>query len=216
MNQEALAASLFALSQVMDNLDGSSKQFAADLLKQGNQRGYLSDKQLYWVAKLTEKGNKPALPPHPTEKVGDFEGVFKLFAKAQAKLKYPKITLEVDGFPVALQPSMKSKHGEIVNVTDGKPYGQNLWFGRVSKDGVYTQNSFVPEERAKPVRRLLQAMSQDPAKTAKEYGRLTGRCCFCNSKLTDEKSTAAGFGPVCAANYGLADEWKAAVATLES
>lgn len=33
---------------------------------------------------------------------------------------------------------------------------------------------------------------------AKEYGRITGTCCQCGRKLTDETSIAEGIGPVCA------------------
>lgn len=33
---------------------------------------------------------------------------------------------------------------------------------------------------------------------AKEYGRVTGTCCQCGRKLTDETSIAEGIGPVCA------------------
>lgn len=32
---------------------------------------------------------------------------------------------------------------------------------------------------------------------AKEYGKVTGTCCVCAAKLTNEKSIAAGIGPVC-------------------
>lgn len=32
---------------------------------------------------------------------------------------------------------------------------------------------------------------------AKEYGRVTGTCCQCGRKLTDENSIAEGIGPVC-------------------
>lgn len=33
---------------------------------------------------------------------------------------------------------------------------------------------------------------------AKEYGKITGTCCQCGRKLTDENSIEAGIGPVCA------------------
>lgn len=32
---------------------------------------------------------------------------------------------------------------------------------------------------------------------AKEYGKVTGICCVCGAKLTNEKSIANGIGPVC-------------------
>jgi hypothetical protein len=36
---------------------------------------------------------------------------------------------------------------------------------------------------------------------AKEYGKLYGVCCACSRDLTDEKSIAAGIGPVCARKF---------------
>lgn len=35
------------------------------------------------------------------------------------------------------------------------------------------------------------------------HGKMTGKCCFCNSPLIDQKSTDVGYGPVCAKHYGL-------------
>src|SRR4051794_7329117 len=42
-----------------------------------------------------------------------------------------------------------------------------------------------------------------PAGFAREHGRLTGRCCFCNQALCDERSTAAGYGETCARHFSL-------------
>lgn len=36
---------------------------------------------------------------------------------------------------------------------------------------------------------------------AKEYGALYGTCCVCGIALTNEKSIAAGIGPVCATKF---------------
>jgi transcription initiation factor IIE alpha subunit len=36
---------------------------------------------------------------------------------------------------------------------------------------------------------------------AKAYGRLTGTCCQCGAKLTDETSIAEGIGPICAGKF---------------
>lgn len=36
---------------------------------------------------------------------------------------------------------------------------------------------------------------------AKAYGQLTGTCCVCSRKLTDESSIAAGIGPICEGKF---------------
>ena len=35
------------------------------------------------------------------------------------------------------------------------------------------------------------------------YPTASGRCCFCHQSLDDERSTARGYGPVCAEHFGL-------------
>ena len=40
------------------------------------------------------------------------------------------------------------------------------------------------------------------AEEAAQFGALYGICCNCARDLTDERSIAAGYGPVCAANNG--------------
>lgn len=43
----------------------------------------------------------------------------------------------------------------------------------------------------------------DPAAAAKKYAVLMCRCSFCGLPLTDEGSVEVGYGPVCAAHWGL-------------
>lgn len=129
-------------------------------------------------------------------------GVFALFEHAIAhSLKYPKIRLRTaDGQNVVLsRAGDKSRYTGQIRITDGCPYGANTYFGRIDKDGVFhvsTANASVLE--------LLKQLSNDPANVAGEYGRLTGQCCFCGLALKDERSTAVGYGPICADKYGVA------------
>lgn len=53
---------------------------------------------------------------------------------------------------------------------------------------------------------LLTTIATNPAQAAKAYAALMGRCSFCALKLTDAGSVDAGYGPVCAAKYGLPHE----------
>jgi len=213
MNLEELAVKVSELDDVVSKLPEKDRAFARSLIDYFNSKGALSYKQEEWVLRLVEKAGKPV---KEVESVGSLAGLFGLFVKAKKHLKWPSISLEVEGKPVALKSSLNNKkYGAIVNVTDGRPYGANTWYGRVNENGEWTQNSYLKEAELEPVRKVLKSMSEDPAGTAKAYGLLTGRCCFCNKHLTDEKSTAAGFGPVCAKHYGLEEEWKKAVGVLE-
>lgn len=49
--------------------------------------------------------------------------------------------------------------------------------------------------------RLLTSDDRMTLEQAKEYGALYGVCCRCAAPLTDEKSIAAGIGPVCATKF---------------
>lgn len=187
------------------------REFASDLCRKNKKYG-LSEKQAYWAEVLTERaaGVTVEQPEQVVEQVGDFHKVIELFVRAKKFLKFPKIVLQDDHRPIALSlAGAASKNAGSVNVTDGRPFGQNIWYGAVAPDGNWKKNSKVDAEEAEAVSKFLKRFGQDPAKVAKESALLTGRCCFCNSALTDERSTAAGFGPTCAKNYGLEAEWKA-------
>ena len=71
--------------------------------------------------------------------MGEFGGVIALFEKAKEYLKYPKITLALpDGSPLQLNLAGKgSKFPGTVGLTDGGSYGDNKWYGRVTKEGAW-------------------------------------------------------------------------------
>jgi hypothetical protein len=166
------------------------------------QTSRFSQKQVACVEKLIERAENPI--PVKTAEVGSMAGLIAIFKKAAVHLKYPKISLGLDeNTPVvfALAGSRSQAPGSV-NVTDGKPFGQNKWYGRVSPEGTW-EIGRSPHEELPQVGELLEKMSNDPAATAAEYGRLTGNCCFCNRKLKDERSTNVGYGRTCAGHYGL-------------
>ena len=194
------------LKENLDVLPGDTKQFAQSLVRQFEKKGSLSEKQWPWVAKLIEQAECVGVPDFTKETVvlGEFSGVIALFDKAKQHLKYPRIMLALpDGSPVGLSVAgPNSKYAGMVCVTDGQPYGSNKWYGPIAKNG-----SWDPAPKAEPIKdaltKLLAKLAQNPARVAAEHGKLTGRCCFCHSTLTEEKSTDVGYGPVCAKRFGL-------------
>lgn len=183
-----------------NRLNGST-EFALDLVRAYRRTGRLSPKQDAWVTKLIERGTSPR-PAAPTEALGgDVAGIFRLFATAAARLRYPKIHLVSDeGTPVQLSVAgERSRYTGQVMITDGGPYGQNRYFGRIDREGTLTAG----RDLTPTVRRLLAALAADPAAVAAAYGKRTGSCCFCHKELTTDESLAVGYGPVCAQNFGL-------------
>jgi len=203
-----------ALEIAIPFLPYKDRDFAGSLVKGFKKYNSLSPKQVYWVEILLKKAlgqdnSKPA-----AVEIGDFKGVLALFAKAKAALKFPKINLYVSGNPVVLSVAgPKSKAPGSVNVTDGGKFGSNKYYGRVSPDGAF-QAGFKDYPEAGEVLALLKALAENPEKVAHDSGKLSGYCCFCNKSLSDPQSTAAGYGPVCAKNWGLLSQYKEAEAVL--
>jgi hypothetical protein len=210
---EHISKRIDLLESLLDNLVGSSRKFAESLIS--GQWGYrtwvskgmpsrFSEKQRGCVEQLIAKAEGYATAvSDATADVGNMSGLIEIFQKAKEKLKWPKIRLEVNGNPVVLKiAGEKSKYTGEIMVTDGGPFGANRYYGRVSREGRWVKPNRDFLELG-DVGTLLENMAANPAKTASEYGKLTGQCCFCNKALDDSRSTAVGYGPVCAKHYGL-------------
>lgn len=137
--------------------------------------------------------------------VGDFSGVVALLQRGGSKLRYPKITMSFDGGkPLVISlAGPTSRNAGSLYVTDGGPYENNRYYGRVEPTGRWTPGRAASPRELNALTEVLSRLSLEPAKTASAYGRLTGRCCFCNLPLKDARSTAVGYGATCAKNWGL-------------
>jgi hypothetical protein len=176
-------------------------RFAQDIAHKATRYG-ATPKMEYWILKLANEatGETPAAP-NPTLAL-NFASVSSLLESAKLKgLKFPKIRLQTtDGLNVVLGLSgERSREPGSVNVTDGGPYGSNVFYGRIGKDGAFNGRTVASQA----VLDLLVAFAADPAVVAASYGQLTGNCSFCNRELSDDRSTVVGYGPVCAEKYSL-------------
>jgi hypothetical protein len=136
--------------------------------------------------------------------VGSFDGVIELFKTAGKNLPYPKIWLKVEGKPIMLAVAgANSKAPGTINITDGRPFGQNTWYGRVTPQGVWERSQQAQGSMMTSLTAFLAELSTTPAETASKYGKLTGNCMFCRKPLTDGRSTEVGYGKKCASNYAL-------------
>lgn len=186
-------------AQAYARLKSVPGEFASDLYARGPIS--LSRNQWPWVHKLVVDHERPRQPA-PVLAGANFSGLISLFTTAAEWLKYPKITLEVDGRTVKFSRcGVQSKYPGCVNVTNGVRYGEPgaMFFGRVGTDGSLTEGrDLTPDVRA-----LMLKLSTDPVGFAAHYGHVSGSCCFCNIKLDDPRSTEVGYGPICAKHYGL-------------
>lgn len=143
--------------------------------------------------------------------VGDLSGIISLFDKAKQHLKYPAIVMSVPAADTAVRINVagqRAKQPGSLNVCsvektkDGNFGPEREWYGRVQTDGKFVA-SRACGDMFNAISDRLKAFADAPAAIASEHGRLTGCCCFCNKALTDERSTAVGYGKICAGHFGL-------------
>jgi hypothetical protein len=205
----------------LNNLNARDRDFADSLLGQLAKYGSISPKQTHWVEVLAERATAQAPGTSHAVNVGNVAPIIELFKLAGRKLKWPKIKLHThrvvkdesgndkvifEHLVVLKRAGNASKYVGQIQVTDGKPFGQNVWYGRIDVDGTFYPNTRVRQENRKhfdEVVTLLTSFAEDPAGIGAFIGKRTGHCVFCSRELTDARSTTVGYGPVCAGHYGL-------------
>lgn len=201
------------LRAVIGKLSENDQSFARSLIRGHERYRSFSQKQAVYVDKLIARANGEG-----PRKVGDMAGILALFDRAKKHLKYPAIVLGVPelGPDVSIRVNVAGARAKIpgsLTVVDGNKDddGERSWLGRILLDGVFMPSNECIDSLAAPaIGKRLAEFAANPSRVAGEHGRLTGRCCFCRIRLTDERSTAVGYGATCAKNFGL--EYPAKVA----
>jgi len=198
--------------------------FGRDLISAAYSRKGLSPRQIPWLHKLALELLPTDKRPGYTDvtkaqeaptTILDLTPIRKLMERAALKLTRPKIRFEFTEDP-ALDQSLRmeqlparklaitiassgSRTPGAIMVSDGGPFGKNVFFGRVHENGRWEPKGAVPEW----VLEALRQLAEETVAFVSGYGRKTGRCCFCGLQLTDGRSVVVGYGPICADNYGL-------------
>jgi hypothetical protein len=129
----------------------------------------------------------------------------RLFADAVSpRLKYPHINLRTSGAVVVLRlAGAKSSQPGSVTITSEGSFHTRTFYGRITGTGELQPTRAVTAD----VIALVRRFNDDPIAVASECGRITGNCSFCRLALSDPRSTALGYGPVCAEQWKL--PWRA-------
>lgn len=154
-------------------------------------------------------GAAKAAAVQPRTRIGNLAGIFALFDQARKHLKFPAIVLVVPGTvdlhirinvagPSAKEPGSLT----VCDAARDEDTRKREWLGRIHKDGTFWATNVGKNYMPRLAQRLTE-FADNPAKVAGEDGRLHGRCCFCRQALTDERSTAVGYGKTCASHFGL-------------
>jgi hypothetical protein len=198
-----LDAAVASLGENLKALSHKDQDFACQLLAEYSRKGgNVTDKQGYWLGQMALRATRPAAKPVTTTltDAAGFAGIAALFATAGKALKRPAVTLAVDGGAVRLSVAGPTARvpGSVNVVQRG---GVDIWLGRVLGNGRFEPSRKTPPSVAQGA--LLAAFAADPAGVAADYGKASGRCCFCSKELTDARSLAVGYGNTCASHYSL-------------
>jgi len=184
----------------LDKLNPRDQQFAVSLIL-AIQEGRLTANQAPWVDRLLERAKASAAPAEPQQTI-ELDGIMNMFNSAFSNgAKHPAIVL--DNGTVGLRLNVAGDRARFpgsINVTSLGAFDDRDWFGRIHKDGRWEPRRGTQTA----VLEALKAFAADPVGVARDHGRRTGACCFCNRLLTDQRSVDAGFGPICADKFGLA------------
>lgn len=169
--------------------------FAADLVYIFTfKRSKFSPARRVWLHKLA----LDAIKPKAEAKTINAEKIKKLFDTALASgMKRPRIKTIVNKvmFAFNLAGSNSKWAGSIYVKVDG------AYAGRIT-EGLYypTLDTFNNKKYAIEAFKVIAAAPKSILAIA---GKETGNCCYCWRELTDPRSLAVGYGPICAGKYGL-------------
>jgi len=216
------------LSASADRLQGRDKEFANSLCNQYFQRGFLSEKQQYWVGEMLKKcGQQSADYKSENDaaylEVFDGKIVHTILTEASKQLKFPKLRYQTDNgrkivFHLA-STETKSKWLGTIFIDNGLKAESKARYGTIDRNG----HGYLRRESDQEIKTAIRKIATDPTGIAKLQGQKYSFCCFCGLGLINKSSVYHGYGPICAGNWGLPwgdtgdtkDEEEAAAAELK-
>ena len=134
---DTLEEAIEGLTKKIPSLSPKSQEFALDLIR---KQSSLSDSQVSWVHRLANEEERS--PPLALGLTNISEMLQDLTSSGRPKIKV------TDALEVSLNGST-SKHPGHVTITDGGPYKDNIYYGRIDLDGtVHLGRSWTPEVQA--------------------------------------------------------------------
>lgn len=209
MTQESnLTADIEDLRTLRHHLSASAQSFINSVLEFHGKRGYVSEKQAIYVrkyaaecrAKAASKGSEGI---DGIEEVFDGKKLRTVFDAAARVLKFPKLTILDDRLPgrkLSLHiASARSRTPGWIIYSNGKRPPEYVIYATVDLEG----NGVIRRNLPPGLKTLIRQLAENPGEVAGKNGRETGSCCFCSLPLTHATSLHHGYGPICAAKYGL-------------
>jgi len=189
------------LQQLMQaqRIRANDEGFVLSLLRFAQIRGTLTTGQDNAAQRLIARYEQRATPQAstastvPTFTRVDLSPIVRMFDAARAHgLRRASIRLG-NGLKVSAASPTSANPGAIYVKRDGD------YLGKITSEG----REFFSPSMTSAEKELVREFAQHPLERATVYGHATGQCCFCGRELTDARSVAMGYGPICADHYGL-------------
>ena len=181
--------------------------YAQSLVFQYTSKGKLSPEQWVWIHILAVEASAATVAKTnaiATAVKIDLTNLDGMFATVSSLLKYPELRFVAsENCHILLQQTNKTGK-RLVYVKDANEevvnqYGYGKRYSGKIEDGAFLPAKDCPAE----ILPALIAFSADPLAKVKEYGKVTGHCCFCSLMLSTPDSLHNGYGEKCARNYNL-------------
>jgi hypothetical protein len=188
-------------------------EFAQSLVKQFVQKGKLSEKQWFWVGKLTEAPKAAAAPKAATYA----PGVWNAFqSAAHMEADWPQVQLVAGEGRAKLLfckgqkgPYLKLSYTEAV-----KPHAADWVYVGIALPDDEVRTTKAAGQAFDAVLEAVSEFGEDMLGALKAFGAATGTCGCCGRALTHPASVALAIGPICAGRIGIGAQWKALAVEL--
>lgn len=200
------------LKKVIDELPSNhrSKDFYISLYEWYLDKGFWSVKQERYVdeainlytqtsAEIEDETQIEKLSP-PSQLFFDGSKIRQLFDLAAKKIKYPSIHFWRDTGEIQLYLCGNlSKTPGFIRITNAQSYPNQEVYAEINKDG----KGLFRKDTSPSFKKEIFSIINAPIEEAKLRGIKSGFCCFCARVIETKESMTAGYGPICAANFGL-------------
>ena len=212
----SLRTKVIGLITVMSNLGPNDRVFAKSLCDAFEAKGALSEKQVFWVGKLTERGSAPKAADAASPVVDGAWESFLTVVNPAATNPAIALSFDIDGKKIALRltkaVSAKGEYLKMETAATAAPKAHDWKYtGAVLPSGaIKPMKSVANPDMVASIVASLTAFTKAPMDALIAFGHATGICGCCGKVLTHPASVLVGIGPTCCKNLGIYSQWAAA------
>lgn len=188
-------------------LESHPNDFYESLCNWYDAKGFWTPKQEAAVDKAIATHSKHSAESYAEtqiEKPSSLEfsatAIAQLFNRAATKIKYPSLHFwrNIGELQFYLCGNLSKTPG-VIRITNAQKYPNQEVYGEIYKDG----KGIFRRDTSKAFQTEILNICSQPIDEAKIRGIKFGFCCFCATPIQTKESLAAGYGPICAENWGL-------------